>query len=74
MLCVQELARGLSKRDTHTKRERERERERVCVKVEKATSITATKTKTINNKVVAVVRGEDDNEIDIEHYFGLVVR
>jgi hypothetical protein len=74
MLCVQELARGLSKRDTHTKRERERERESVCVKVEKATSITATKTKTINNKVVAVVRGEDDNEIDIEHYFGLVVR
>ena len=46
----------------------------MCVKVEKATSITATKTKTINNKVVAVVRGEDDNEIDIEHYFGLVVR
>jgi len=74
MLCVQELARGLSKRDIHTKRERERERESVCVKVEKATSITATKTKTINNKVVAVVRGEDDNEIDIEHYFGLVVR
>jgi hypothetical protein len=72
MLCVQELARGLSKRDTHTKRERERES--VCVKVEKATSITATKTKTINNKIVAVVRGEDDNEIDIEHYFGLVVR